>query len=83
MVNYLLKMLGTDQAIAEYHVLISRYKQPSGMIPQQYAHDIFASSCKAADVYDESTTDNVYIKGADSSTQYSFRNNQTTHLQGV
>lgn len=52
---------------------------PSGMTPQQYANDLIAKLCKVADVYDESTLNDVFIEGVDASIQQSLRNFRVTN----
>lgn len=47
--------------------------QPSNMTLKQYTDDLFAESCKVADVYDDSTLKDVFIKGVDPSIKHSLR----------
>lgn len=51
-VNYLLKKVANGQAIAETNSAILRYTQPTSMTLMQYAEDLYAKLCKAADVFD-------------------------------
>lgn len=47
-VNYFLNTCATDQAIADFHTYILRYKHPAGTTFQQYASDQFVKSPKVA-----------------------------------
>lgn len=72
-VNYLLKKFVTDQAFVEYDATILRYMQPTNMTSQQIADDLIAKSCKVADVYEQSTLNDVSIEGVDASIRHSLR----------
>lgn len=79
--SYILKKFATDQVVAGYEASILRYVQPSRMSPQQHADDVTAKSCNAADVYDEGTASDVFIKGVALSTRQSFRSYLATQRQ--
>lgn len=81
MVNYLSKNYATNQATAEDDAVVLRYVQPSNMTRQQYANDLVARSCKAADVFNESTLNVVFIKAYDTSIRHSLRIYRTSNLQ--
>lgn len=72
--NYLFKKYSTARAIAENYAAILRYVHTSDMTPHEYTADLFANSCKVADVYDETTLNGVFKKGADATIRYSLRN---------
>lgn len=44
---------------------ILRYTQPTGMILMQYSGNLYAKSCKGADLNDESTLIDIFIEGVD------------------
>lgn len=47
----------------------------------QNIDDLYAKSCIVADVYDESTLNNIFIEGVDLSIRHSPREYWATHLQ--
>lgn len=53
---------------------ISRYSQLASATPMQYAEDLYVKLCKVADVYDELTANNIFIKRVDLSICVSLRN---------
>lgn len=64
-VNYLVMKSASDQARAKMDFANLRYTQQNSMSPMQYAEDLCAKSCKLADVYDESTRNDIFIKSVD------------------
>lgn len=81
MIKYLFKTFVTSQAVAEYDASILRNKQTSSLTTQQYTDDTIAKSCKVVDVYDESTLNDVILKGIDPSIRHSLRNYWATNPQ--
>lgn len=63
--NYLLKNFATHQTVAKMNSTILRHTQPSSMSQTQNAVDLYVKSCKAADVYDGSTLNDIFIEGVD------------------
>lgn len=64
--TYLLKKFTNGQAIAGLDFSISRHSQASSTNTMQYAENLYAKSCKVADVYDESTLNGILVCGVDS-----------------
>lgn len=73
MVKYILKKFYTDQANVDYDATNLGSMRPSTMTLQQFADDIVAKSFKVADVYGESTFNDILIEGVDSSIRHSLR----------
>lgn len=63
----------TDQAIIEFDAAILRDMQLANMMPQQYADNLVARSCKVAEVSDEGAFYDVIIDGTDPSIRHSVR----------
>lgn len=61
--------------------LILHYTQPTSMTLKQYADDLYAKSCKVADVYDESTLNNSVVEGVDIFSCHSPRKCWASSLQ--
>lgn len=74
MVKYLSKKNAADQAIAEYDTTFLRYLQQANITPQQYDDDLIANSCKVANVYNEGTLNDLFIKEVDQSISHSLQN---------
>lgn len=72
-VDYLLKKSSNDQATAEMNFKFVSHTQPTNMTLMQYADAFSAKSCKVADVYDESTLNNISIEKVVSSICNSLR----------
>lgn len=53
--------------MADMDSAIQCYKSPANMNPRHYADDLYAKSCKVANVYDESMLNLIFIKAVDSS----------------
>lgn len=66
-VDYFLKKIARDQAIAERDSKILRSIHPAHMPPTQYANDHYEKSCRVADVHGESTLNNIFVEGVDPS----------------
>lgn len=79
--NYLLKKFETEIAIAKINSKILPYIQLAHMTPVQYANNYSAKSCKVADIYDESTLNNIFIQDVDPSTCYRLWRTWATHTQ--
>lgn len=60
--RFFLKKFVTDQAIAKHNVKILLYMQSANMTSRKFADFLIAESCKGVDVYDESATNNIFIK---------------------
>lgn len=74
-VNYFLKKYAADQSIAEYDATILWYTPPANMTTtQQYASDQITKSGKDADVYNESTPNEVFTKDVDQPIRHSLQN---------
>lgn len=73
MISYSLKKYATDQTITKYDAAVLRYIQLAYMTSQQHAHDLVAKSYKVADVHDEETPNEVFIKRVDASIGNSLR----------
>lgn len=61
-VCYLFEKFANDQDIAEKDYAILLYVLPANMTPVQYADDLYSKFCKVADVYGESTLNDIFIK---------------------
>lgn len=61
-VNYILEKYANDQTIADIDSIILRYIQPAHMTPIQYDVDLYAKSCKVANLYDTSTVDKIGLR---------------------
>lgn len=61
----MLRKIATDQEIAKINSAVLRYTKPTNMTTRQYPEDLHAKPCKVADVYDESTLNDIFIKGVD------------------
>lgn len=72
-VDYLFKKYKTDKAIVENDVAILLYVQPTNTTPHHYADDSTAKSCNLADMYDESTLNDVLIESIEASIRNSLR----------
>lgn len=72
-VDYFLKTFANDQAIAEKDSRILRYIQSAHMTPTSYADNLYAKTCRIADVYNESFLNDTYIEGVDPSICHSIR----------
>lgn len=70
------KIILTDQATTEKDSKILRYIEQT---PMNYFNDIYAKSYKVADVYDKSTTKDVFIAAADPFICRSVRKYCATH----
>lgn len=72
-VSYLLKKVANDQAIAKADFATLRYMQPTIRTPMQYADGLYSKSCKAAQIYDEYTSNDILIEGFDFFISHSLR----------
>lgn len=71
--NLLLKKFANDQAIAEMDSEMLHCIQPAHMTSLQNAYDLYAKCCKVADVYGESTLNEIFSEGTDPSICHSLR----------
>lgn len=76
-VNSFVNELAPGQSIVKLDDAILRYMQPAKTKQQQFADDLSAESCKVADVFDERTLKDVYIKGVESSIRNGLRHYRT------
>lgn len=60
-VNYLLKKIANDRAIAEVESRILRCSRAAHMNLMQYVDDLNAKICKVAGVYDELALNNIFV----------------------
>lgn len=77
--NYLLKKLANDLAIAEKDSAILRYIQLANMTPMQCAEDLYAKTFKVAEINCESMLNNVFIEEVDSSICHGLREQWATN----
>lgn len=80
-VNVLLMKFANNQAIADMDAAALHYTQPPSVPLMQYADDNYAKSCKAVDVHDESTLNNIFIESVDSSIFHSLQEYRATSPQ--
>lgn len=71
--NCLLNKFARDQKIADIDAAILHYMQLLNPTLQQYTDDMFSSSCKVADFYDQGMLYDVLIEGVSASVRQSFR----------
>lgn len=79
--DYLFKTFANDQTVTGIDSAILLEIQTRNMLPMPYAYDLFAKSCKVAGDYDESTLNNIFIGGVDSSILHSLRKYWTSNPQ--
>lgn len=80
-VTYLLKKYATDQPMVKNDAAILWYVQPPNMTAQQFPDNSITRSSKVADVYNESTLNDVFNKSVDASFRHSLRNFWATSSQ--
>lgn len=79
--NSLKKKYAREKALAENDAAIVRYVEPPNLTRQQNADISSVNSCKLADIYSESTLNDVFIKGFDASIRDSLHNYWATNSQ--
>lgn len=72
-VNYFLTKFDSDRRNAKTVSAVLRCTQPASMFSMLYADDLYANSCKVADIYDETTVNHIFIERVDSSIFHSLR----------
>lgn len=82
-VNYIYKKFDNDQTIVELNSAIWRYTKPVSITPMQYADKLYANSCQAADVYNESTLNDLFTESIETFICHSFRKYQAFNLQAA
>lgn len=72
-VNYFLKTLTNERAVAKLNSVILRFTQLASMTLMLYAGDLYPKSCEVADVYEESTLIDIFIQDVNTSSSNHLR----------
>lgn len=68
-----MKKFATHRAVSKSTLEILRYLQVANVTLQQYTDGQVTKSCKEADVYNESASNDVFIEGVEASIFHSHR----------